>query len=94
MVLIFIVYSNAVDDEMVEIVKRCAGGYTKFIGVHGEGGGEPHLGSHIWPEVNNCMMVASDNKALDEIENGVEDLKRKFPGIGINIMVTSLKKIL
>ena len=72
MVLLFIVYSNAVDDEMVELMKTYAKGYTKFTGVHGEGSGEPHLGSHIWPGINNCMMVATDSKALEGIKGEVE----------------------
>lgn len=93
MVLMFIVYSNAVDEEMVEIVKRHAGGYTKFLGVHGEGGEEPHLGSHVWPGVNNCMMVAADNKAVDAVSSEVAELKEQFPGIGITIMVTQMKKM-
>jgi hypothetical protein len=94
MVLVFIVYSNAVDDEIVETVKRHAGGYTKFMGLHGEGNGEPHLGSHVWPGVNNCIMVAMDDRALKEIQGDIEELKAKFPGVGIHLMVTGLKKIL
>ena len=43
--LLFIVYSNAVDEEITEIVKRHAGGYTKFSGVFGEGNREPTWGA-------------------------------------------------
>ena len=94
MVLMFIVYSNAVDEEIVEAVNRHAPGYTKFLGVHGEGNGDPHLGSHVWPGVNNCVMVAAENKAVDAISRDVAALKETFPGIGINIMVAQLKKMI
>jgi len=94
MVLMFIVYSNAVDEEMVETVKRHADGYTKFPGMQGEGGSEPHLGSHVWPGVNNCMMVAADNKAVDAISRDVAELKEQFQGIGVSIMVTQMKKMM
>ncbi|MBN2401891.1 MAG: hypothetical protein JXN64_05785 [Spirochaetes bacterium] len=93
MVLVFIVYSNAVDDEMVEMVKEHAGAYTKFIAVQGEGSGEPHLGSHVWPGVNNCMMVATDEKALGRIKKEVKDLKSKFKGVGIHVMAAAMKKV-
>jgi len=93
MVLMFIVYSNAVDEEMVGTVKKYANGYTKFQGVQGEGGGDPHLGSHVWPGVNNCIMVAAENRAVDAISKEVAELKEQFPGIGISIMVTQMKKM-
>lgn len=94
MVLLFIVYSNAVDEEMVEIVIRHAGGYTKFVEVQGEGKGEPQLGTHIWPGINNCMMVAADRESEKKIINAVDRLKVKFPGMGVRVFSTQLKRII
>ncbi|MGQ9842057.1 MAG: PG0541 family transporter-associated protein [Spirochaetota bacterium] len=95
MLMMFIVYSNVVDEEVVEIVKRYAGGYTKFIGVQGEGSREPQLGTHVWPGINNCMMVAVRNaKVKDAITEEMQSLKVKFKGVGINIFVLSLKEVL
>ena len=37
MLMLFIVYHNAVDEEVVEITTKYAKGYTKFVGVLGEG---------------------------------------------------------
>ncbi len=92
--LIFIVYSNAVDEEITEIVKRHAGGYTKFTGVFGEGNREPHLGSHIWPDRNNCMMVAVDASQKAAMADEVLYLKEKFPGVGISVFITKLGEML
>lgn len=95
MLIMFIVYSNAIDEEAVEIVKRNAAGYTKFIGVQGEGNREPQLGTHIWPGINNCMMVAVENaKVKDAIAKEMQSLKVKFKGVGINIFVLTLKEVL
>lgn len=93
-VLVFIVYSNAVDEEISEIVKKHAGGYTKFTGVFGEGNREPHLGSHIWPSMNNCVMVATDAKQKCDLADEVLFLKEKFPGVGISVFVTNLAEML
>ena len=93
MLLLFIVYSNAVDEEMVEIMQRFAGGYTKFTGVQGEGGREPQLGSHVWPGVNNCMMVAVEKGKKKYIAAHIETLRAQFPGVGITLFVTSLKEM-
>jgi hypothetical protein len=93
MVLLFIVYSNAVDEEMVEIVIRHADGYTKFLGVQGEGQGEPQLGTHIWPGINNCMMVAVNKENEKRIVNAVDTLRVKFPGMGVKIFSTKLSRV-
>jgi nitrogen regulatory protein PII len=94
MLLLFIVYSNAVDDEMVEILKASSAGYTKFTDVQGEGSKEPHLGTHIWPDINNCIMAAIENKNKDKIVKAVNELKEKFPSVGISIFVTQLKEMI
>ncbi len=95
MLMLFIVYSDAVDDEVVEIVKKYATGYTKFQDVQGEGNKEPQLGTHIWPGLNNCMMIAlEDKKAKDVIAEELNTLKIKFKGIGISMFVLQLKEML
>jgi len=94
MLMMFIVYSNAVDDEMVEVMQRHAGGYTKFNGVQGEGGGEPHLGSHVWPGVNNCIMVAVENIKKKDVADEIAAIKDKFPGVGIQSFVMTLKEMM
>lgn len=90
--LLFIVYSNAVDEEITETVKRHAGGYTKFTGVFGEGTREPHLGTHIWPSMNNCIMTAIGAEQKRVLADEVLYLKEKFPGVGINVFATRLEE--
>jgi len=92
MSLLFIVYSNAVDEEITEIVLRHSGGYTKFTGVSGEGTREPHLGTHIWPSMNNCIMTAIGAEQKRALADEVLYLKEKFPGVGINVFATRLEE--
>ena len=94
MLLIFITFSNAVDDEMVEIIKANTNGYTKFLNVQGEGTKEPHLGTHIWPDINNCIMASIENNKKDKIAKEIKKLKQVFPTVGINIFVTQLKEMI
>lgn len=93
MMLLFVVYSNAVDEEITETVMRHAGGYTKFAGVFGEGNREPHLGTHVWPSMNNCMMVAVEAARKEALAGEILHLKEKFSGVGINIFVTRLEEM-
>ncbi len=93
MELMFIVYSNAIDDEITEIIKKYSSGYTRFSGIEGEGSGEPHLGTHIWPGVNNCIMTACDKNTRDEIKAEVKTLKGKFKGVGIHLFTVPLNEM-
>ncbi len=93
MTLMFIVYSNAVDDEVLEIARRHIDGYTRFSGVHGEGSGEPHLGSHVWPGVNNCVMAAVNKKQEASIGEEVRALRERFSGVGIRVFTVPLREM-
>ena len=93
MLLLYIVYSNAVDEEITEIVTRHAGGYTRFAGVFGEGNREPHLGTHVWPSMNNCMMVAVEAPRKEGMTEEIFRLKDKFSGVGISVFVTRLEEM-
>ena len=93
MKMIFIIYTNAVDEEMVEVVKKYAGGYTKFNGVQGEGNGEPHLGSHVWPGMNNCIMTVIDPKHEKTLVKEINALEEMFSGISIRMFVMPVQSI-
>ncbi|MBN1501435.1 MAG: hypothetical protein JW982_14840 [Spirochaetes bacterium] len=93
MTMMFITYSNAIDEEIVDLVKMYNKGYTKFRGVQGEGNGEPHLGTHVWPSVNNCMMVVMENKNVNKLLKDLHILENKFTGIGIKVFSTEAKQI-
>ena len=92
MIFIFVVYSNAVDEEMLELVKKYTSGYSKFKDVEGEGHRDPHLGSHVWPVINNCIMTTLDKSKEKEFYDEIKKLKEKFPGVGIHTMAMNLKK--
>ena len=94
MLLTFIVYSNSIDEEIVELAKANSSGYTKFTGVQGEGAKEPHLGTHVWPDINNCMMLVIEPGQKEKIAEGASKLKKQFPAVGINIFTTQLKEMI
>ena len=93
MIIMFVIYSKSVDEEIVELVKKYASGYTKFIDVLGEGNNEPQLGTHVWPGRNNCLMISMENKNEKGFVKGTKELKKRFPGIGIHIMTAALKSV-
>ncbi len=64
---IFIAYNQAYYMEIVELLESegCRG-YTMWEDVSGRGSvdGEPHIGNHAWPTMNNAVLTfVGDDKA-------------------------------
>lgn len=91
MKLVFIIYSNPVDEEIIEILREEGVGYSKFVNVQGEGNREPQLGTHIWPGVNNCIISAMDEDMRKRLGGRIMFLKERYQGIGITIFSTELE---
>lgn len=90
MKLVFIIYSNPVDEEIIEILREEGAGYSKFVNVQGEGDREPQLGSHIWPGINNCIISAMDETMEKKMSKRIISLKERYQGIGITVFSTGL----
>ncbi len=65
---VFVVYNQAYNQEIVEMLEGLGQrGYTVWqeIGGRGSVDGEPHLGNHAWPTQNHALMsVVEDALAL------------------------------
>ena len=64
---IFIAYNQAYYMEIVELLEsESCRGYTMWEDVSGRGSvdGEPHIGNHAWPTMNNAVLTfVGDDKA-------------------------------
>ncbi|WP_137757741.1 PG0541 family transporter-associated protein [Pontibacter sp. SGAir0037] len=62
-----IVFNQALSEEIVSLLDEVAiRGFTKFNDLQGRGSleGEPRMGTHTWPALNNAILsVAPDDKA-------------------------------
>ena len=69
---LFVVYNQAYNQEIVELLEELGQrGYTVWeeIGGRGSVNGEPHLGSHAWPTQNHALMsVMEDSVAADALK--------------------------
>lgn len=64
-------------------------GYTKWNEVAGRGSdkGEPHLGTHTWPEINSATMVIIEDEKVEELLNTVKKLDAINEEVGIRAFV-------
>ncbi len=57
---VFIAFNQALVPHIERTLRNFSlKGYTAWRGIQGQGtnGGEPHLGSHAWPRLNDAMLV-------------------------------------
>ena len=57
---IFIAYDQAYNMEIADVLEQLGcRGFTMWQDIAGRGGytGEPHLGNHAWPTMNNAILT-------------------------------------
>lgn len=87
---LFITYNQAYHPMIVKILnKNNLRGYTSWQGVSGEGsrGGEPHLGSHAWPTLNNAMITIVPSDKVGYILEALKQLDESTPEQGLRAFV-------
>jgi len=94
MKMLVIVYSDAVDEVMINAFKKSGiHGYTKWKEALGEGTEtEPKLGTHCWPGRNNVLMAVVEDEAVLKISNTIKKLKSEHPQGGIKTFVLQVEE--
>lgn len=84
---IFIVYSQAYNEEIIDILGLFGQrGYTRWTDIGGCGSedGTPHLGTHAWPEMNHALLTfVQDDAKADEIVSSLRAYDTEFPDLGL-----------
>ncbi|MFW6137921.1 MAG: PG0541 family transporter-associated protein [Spirochaetota bacterium] len=87
--MVFVIYDRAIDEEVEEVLQKLEiKYYTKWKDVAGVGRNDPHLGDHVWPGLNNILMVVVESAKKQELLSSVEGLHRKFPSMGLRAFAT------
>ena len=70
-------------------------GFTFWENVQGRGheNGDPHRGTHTWPEMNNAVMTVIDDSKVDDLLNAVRKLDRRNEEVGIRAFVWNIEKM-
>ena len=87
---VMIVYNQA-NNERVEYMLDTLGirGFTQWEDVQGRGNqvGDPHRGTHTWPELNNAIMTVVEDDKVDELLRSVRKLDKRNEEVGIRAFV-------
>ena len=92
---IMIIYNQA-HTEKVEYLLDKLGikGYTLWENVQGRGSdtGDPHLGTHAWPEINKSLMAIIDDELVDTVLDKVTRIDKVNKDVGIRAFVWDVLK--
>ncbi|MBO4263606.1 MAG: hypothetical protein J5871_02875 [Bacteroidales bacterium] len=92
---IFISYNQAYNEEIAELLAAFhQRGYTCWEEIQGRGGinGQPHMGSHAWPALNNAILsVVADDK-VDGILDALKAKDEEAPDLGLRAFVWNVEK--
>jgi nitrogen regulatory protein PII len=95
MKMVMIVYNEAVDNEVMEILEDCPlKNYTKITGVFGCGTASgTHLGTDIWPGRNNILYVACQEQESKKIIASIKELRKSLGAEGIKAFLMPLDEV-
>ncbi len=94
MKMVMLVYNEAVDNEIMEILESClVKNYTKIPGVFGRGTSSgTHLGTDIWPGRNNILYVACEEAAGKKIITAIKQLRKSLGAEGIKAFLMPIEE--
>ncbi len=70
-------------------------GFTFWENVQGRGheNGDPHRGTHTWPELNSAIMTVVDDSKVDELLLSVRKLDKRNEEVGIRAFVWNIEQM-
>ena len=83
---LFIVYNQAYNQEIVELLEGFGQrGYTVWneIGGRGSVDGEPHLGNHAWPTQNHALFTVVEDALVPSITDALRETDAREPALGL-----------
>ena len=92
---IFLAYDQAYNMEVVDAIEAIGcKGFTMWQDIAGRGSetGEPHLGNHAWPTMNNAILTFVPDEKVDDILAAVKAMDEETPDLGIRAFVWNVEK--
>jgi len=87
---ILIVYNQAHTEKVEYMLDRLEiRGYTQWGEVYGRGSvdGDPHMGTHTWPESNSATLTVVNDDQVDAVLENVKKLDAINQEVGVRAFV-------
>lgn len=94
---ILITFNQAYYDEIAAILKQNGvQGYTEWDEIKGHGSvtGEPHLGTHAWPTLNNAVISVMDDDRVEGVLSDLKAIDENAPELGLRAFVWAIENMI
>jgi nitrogen regulatory protein PII len=94
---VFIAYNQALTEKIDEILDELLiRGMTQWTEVKGRGTltGEPHMGTHTWPALNNTILAIVDKEKIEPLLSKLKQLNDEVGDQGLRAFVWDIEKSL
>jgi len=91
---VFISYNQSLTERIQEILNQLSlRGYTQWNDVKGRGTktGEPHEGTHTWPELNNAHLIIADDEKVPLLLERLQLLNNQNEQQGLRAFVWNIE---
>jgi nitrogen regulatory protein PII len=92
---VFISHNQAITEEIEDILENFAiKGYTQWTEVKGKGSetGEPHMGTHTWPSLNNALLTIIPDEKVSKLLDKLSDLNKQVEEQGLRAFVWNIEQ--
>ncbi len=92
---VFISYNQSLSSEVQEILEKCSiRGYTQWTEIKGKGSvnGNPHDGTHTWPELNNVYITIVEDEKIPVLLEKLQQLNKEVEDQGLRAFVWNIEK--
>ena len=93
---VFIVFNQAFTSRVEYMLDTLEiRGFTFFEQVQGRGSrtGDPHRGTHTWPEMNSAVMAVIPEEKVDELLFTVKKLDARNKEVGVRAFVWNIEQM-
>ena len=95
MKMLMLVFNEAIDDEVREMLQACGvRNYTRINGIFGKGNASgTHLGSDTWPGRNNTLFLAVSDGQAEQALACIRKLRTTLGAEGVKAYAWNLEAV-
>ena len=94
---ILIIFNQSISGGVMDILNELGiRGFTRWSDVQGQGSesGEPHLGTHVWPNLNGVILTVTDEQKVKPLFEKIDEANKTNEAEGIRAFTWSVEKFL
>ena len=92
---IFVAYDQAYNMDIADMLQDLGvRGFTMWHDIAGRGSetGEPHLGNHAWPAMDDALLTFVPDDKVDAILAKIRAMDAETPDLGLRAFVWNVEK--